>query len=194
MGNFYIVFDLEATCWDQQTGENLAENYYKQKNQMETIEIGAVKVDFNYNILDKFQSFVKPVLNPVLTEFCKTLTTITQEDVDSAKTFKEVYKDFTQWADRPSRYIAWGQYDYNQLFKDCERSGIQLFSNDKYRNGKFVIQDMRGFPGKGLGQEVKRYGLEFEGTPHRGLCDAIMVSKVLQAALKENQKQHYKGK
>jgi 3'-5' exoribonuclease 1 len=35
-------------------------------------------------------SFVRPVLNPVLTDFCKRLTTIGQVDVNSAGTYDEV--------------------------------------------------------------------------------------------------------
>lgn len=190
MGNHYIVFDLEATCWDQQTGT--ADDIFKQRNEMETIEIGAVKTDFNFNVIDEFQTFIRPILNPILSEFCTQLTTITNKDTDNAPYFKEAYSQWIKWADRPARYIAWGNYDYNQLTKDCSRAGIQLFSNEKYRNGKFMMQDMRGFVGKGLGQEVKRYNLTFEGTPHRGIDDAKMISKVLNAALLENQKQHYK--
>lgn len=41
-------------------------------------------------IVDEFQHFVRPVINPPLTEFCKKLTSIHQADVDSAETYAEV--------------------------------------------------------------------------------------------------------
>ena len=68
----YIVLDLEATC---------KENDRSFPN--ETIEIGAVKLDSDFNIISTYNKFIKPKLNPVLTQFCKDLTSITQADIDS---------------------------------------------------------------------------------------------------------------
>jgi len=52
---------------------------------MEIIEIGAVMVEAQgLTVIDEFQTFIKPVRYPILTEFCKSLTSITQEQVDQA--------------------------------------------------------------------------------------------------------------
>jgi len=68
--NYYLVLDLEATCCDK---GSIA------KNHMEIIEIGAVMVEpATLTIVDEFQSFVKPIRHPILTEFCKSLTSIAQ--------------------------------------------------------------------------------------------------------------------
>ena len=63
----FIIVDLEATCWKSREG---------RKNEI--IEIGAVCVDDNKEILGKFVQIVQPLLNPVLSDFCISLTTITQ--------------------------------------------------------------------------------------------------------------------
>ncbi|VFB20473.1 3'-5' exonuclease [Pseudomonas fragi] len=60
-------------------------------DQMETIEIGLVVIDFeSLVIVDEFQRFVRPQINPTLTPFCKKLTSIQQVDVDGALTYQEV--------------------------------------------------------------------------------------------------------
>jgi len=192
-----IVFDLEATCWDR--GENAGNwndadpNYmkidsptWKQVHEMETIEIGAVKLDIkNYEIIDQFQTFIRPILNPELTDFCKKLTTITQKNVSNAPDFKEAFMSFRRWAGRPFYYVGWGQYDYRQLRRDCDRCGVGLFSEDRYLNGKDEYFRFTGKRAGGLGKAVRRHNLTFEGTHHRAISDAIMTAKVLQCARKE---------
>ena len=51
-----LVVDLEATC-----------DEYVPSFDMETIEIGAVWIAANGTVLDRFQSIVRPVVNPMLT-------------------------------------------------------------------------------------------------------------------------------
>ena len=79
----YIIFDLEATCWEQ---------YDKSDN--ETIEIGAVKINDKFEIESDFEQFIKPIRYPKLSDFCKKLTTIKQSDVDNAPFFYEAKKKF----------------------------------------------------------------------------------------------------
>lgn len=191
-----IVFDLEATCWDWQNRESTGDWHgksfeidspgWKQQNEMETIEIGAVKVkNKNYEIIDQFQTFVRPVLNPELTDFCKNLTTIEQKDVDNAPYFKEAYISFRDWAKHPNFFMAWGRYDYKQLKRDASMAGINIFPEYKYLNAKEEYFKLTGRRGRGLGKAAKHYKLEFEGVHHRGISDAIMVANVMKCAQKE---------
>ena len=47
--NYFIIVDLEATCWKQ-----------RQDRKNEAIEIGAVCLDSEQNIVDEFCRFIKP--------------------------------------------------------------------------------------------------------------------------------------
>ena len=106
----YIIVDLEATC----ERNNRAFNN-------EIIEIGAVKLNRNLDIIDEFCSFVQPIVNPILTDFCVELTTITQKDVDSADGFITVLNRFLAWIGNEDFFLcSWGYYDKNQFIKDCE--------------------------------------------------------------------------
>ncbi|MEM6804028.1 MAG: 3'-5' exonuclease [Bacteroidota bacterium] len=83
----YIVLDLEATCWEKKG----------KQRKSEIIEIGAVAIDEVGNSVGEFSAFVKPLRHPELSDFCKSLTSIKQEDVDTAKVFPEVLQDFQDW-------------------------------------------------------------------------------------------------
>ena len=82
---FAIVVDVEATCTDK--------NEFPRE-EMEIIEIGAVCLDSDNNVRDTFQTFIRPLKHPQLTEFCKELTTIKQTDVDLAYTFNTAMPQF----------------------------------------------------------------------------------------------------
>ena len=115
---YYIIFDLEATCWE-----------HKEKiENMEIIEVGAVKMaPVSFKIVSEFQSFVKPINNPVLSDFCTKLTSITQKLIDAAKNFNEVFPNFIDWiGDESFQFCSWGEYDLNQLRADCKRHSINL--------------------------------------------------------------------
>src|SRR4028118_1975109 len=87
--DYYLVLDLEATCSDRETFD---------RREMEIIEIGAVMVEANsLALIDEFQTFVKPVRHPTLTEFCKSLTSITQAQVDQAHSYPEAIAALTGW-------------------------------------------------------------------------------------------------
>ena len=103
----YIIFDLEATCWLGRPPKGLNE----------IIEIGAVKVNDYAEVESTFIQFVKPTVNPVLSDFCKKLTSITQQQVNRAKTYPEAIQDFQDWINIENEnyaLISWGKYDRDQ--------------------------------------------------------------------------------
>lgn len=98
----YLILDLESTCAD--------DNSIKDEDR-EIIEIGAVMIEkISGKVVDQFQSFVKPSIHKKLTPFCRKLTTITQDDVDNAKSFPEVMDEFEKWFSnyRNFTFASWG--------------------------------------------------------------------------------------
>ena len=107
--------DLEATCWDTS----------RPRSQMEIIEIGAVRLDAALTIMDELDSFVRPVVEPKLSQFCTALTTIKQADVDGADMFPAVFARFLEWIGvGPYRLCSWGFFDVGQVRLDCTRFGL----------------------------------------------------------------------
>ena len=81
----YVIVDLEATCWEG--GSNI--------EKMEIIEIGAIILQSSQGpARSEFSAFVKPVIEPILSDYCMRLTSIRQQDVDEADDFKEQNAQF----------------------------------------------------------------------------------------------------
>jgi len=81
--HYLYCVDLEATC--DEIGESESPRPLTVvPDQMETIEIGLVVIDLeSLEIVDEFQRYVRPQINPTLSDFCTKLTSIQQADVDS---------------------------------------------------------------------------------------------------------------
>eukprot|EP00854_Cymbomonas_tetramitiformis_P009054 gene9054-10728_t len=65
----------------------------------EIIEFPSVLVEarFPFRIVDEFQVYVKPRINPVLTPFIKELTAITQEQVDMGVDLTTALDQYNAW-------------------------------------------------------------------------------------------------
>ncbi|MDC8003660.1 exonuclease domain-containing protein [Aureisphaera galaxeae] len=166
----YIIFDLEATCWEGW-----------DKSQNETIEIGAVLVNDRKEIISEFEQFVRPLKHPVLSDFCKDLTSITQSDVDNAPYFGEAIEKFKKWFNNDEEYVlcSWGFYDKKQLESDCEIHGlnadwVEKHISLKHQYGKF--KKLRR--AIGMKNALLHEKMNLEGTHHRGIDDARNIAKI----------------
>lgn len=171
----YIVFDLEATCEDKEILQKKRRTF---ENEM--IEIGAVKVNEKGEIIDTFNRFVKPILNPVLTEFCKSLTSISQSDIDNAKSFPEVIKEFRDWIGEEDYVLcSWGFYDKSQLKHDCALHRIPDKWISNHISIKHQYQTIKGLSrAVGTWKALRMEGMTFEGVHHRGIDDAKNIAKI----------------
>lgn len=167
-----LIVDLEATCWN--------EPGFKRRDN-EIIEIGACVVDKFMNPLSEFQRFIKPVRHHVLSNFCKELTHISQEDVDKAKDFPLIINEFISWIKTNNVFVwgSWGQYDINQILFDCYYHQV-LFPFFPHVNLKNVVSEKLNISPKGIGNMLSFLNLKFEGTQHRALEDVKNIVRILQ--------------
>ncbi|WVQ75109.1 hypothetical protein IAR50_004718 [Cryptococcus sp. DSM 104548] len=95
----FLCFDVEATC---RGGKE-----FDWPNEI--IEFPVVLVKWGepngegkrlLEKVDTFRSYVRPIWQPILTDFCKALTGITQETVDASPTFPEVLNELEAWLDK----------------------------------------------------------------------------------------------
>jgi len=181
--DLYMVVDLEATCSDEGA---------VPRAEMEIIEIGAVMVDGeSLSPIDEWQSFIRPQRHPQLTDFCRSLTSINQAQVDAAALFPDVLADFIAWiAEFTARGFAepvfgsWGDYDRLQFAQDCELHGIAYPLPPTHLNIKRRFQEELSLKRKvGLKGALKHVGLPLDGTHHRGIDDARNIAKLLPYAL-----------
>lgn len=167
----YIIVDLEATCWAQKD----------HKNKNEIIEIGALCINEERQTESRFSEFVKPILNPVLSEFCTSLTTISQKDVDAADTFEKVIRRFQSWIGMDEEYVlcSWGFYDRSQFASDCHLHGLGTKWLEPHISLKHQHASIKklGRP-VGMGQALRMENLTLTGTHHRGIDDAVNIAKI----------------
>jgi 3'-5' exoribonuclease 1 len=173
--NVYLIIDLEATCW---------ENHLNKEN-METIEIGAVLVNNDYKIIEKYQTFIKPIKNPILSKFCKDLTSIKQEDIDNAKIFPISFKNFIQWVETKSKcdmanivFCSWGYYDKKQLIKDCELHNIKYPFQNHYSLKHIFAETKKLKKPVGMKKALQICKIPLKGEHHRGIDDARNIAKI----------------
>lgn len=171
----FIIYDLEATCWENRPVQ------YKQ----ETIEIGAVKLNYFGEVLGTFNRFIRPILHPRLSFFCTSLTNIDQKTVDRADTFDRVIEDFQDWAEvfyEDYRLCAWGGFDEKMLFRDCELHDIEPdWLDGKCINIKRQFQELKRLKQPwGLKKTLEKTGFEFEGEAHRAITDAKNLVKIFR--------------
>ena len=74
----FVIFDLEFTTWP-----GAMEQDWSAPGQLrEIVQIGAVRVNEEYAVVEEYETLVRPVVNPRLSPFFTTLTGIDQGDVD----------------------------------------------------------------------------------------------------------------
>ena len=170
----YIIIDLEATCWKNVMDFSI----------MEIIEIGAVKLDCDtLEVISEFPRFVRPVVNPLLSDFCKELTSITQKEIDEAETFNIIFPQLLEWiGDEDYKLVTWGNYDPKQFEIDCRRHNIDLpekFEN-RHINLKKEFAKQKQCRPCGMKQALRILKIPLEGTHHRGIDDARNIAKIAQ--------------
>lgn len=104
---FYCILDLE---WNN--------SYSKIKKCFvnEILEVGAVLVDENLDVIDTFSVIIKSQLIKKLSGRVKNLTHITNEDMSSGVTFQRAFSDFTKWiGSRDCIFLSWGNSDIRVL-------------------------------------------------------------------------------
>ena len=176
--DYYLIVDLEATCADDNS---------IPRQKMEMIEIGAVMLNSKtLDVESEYQIFIKPILHPVLTEFCKSLTSISQENVDTAPLFPDALKDFQSWFRPFGSYLfcSWGEYDKNQFKQDCKLHSVDYPFLEGHLNIKkafsVAIDSKHKF---GMDGALKKLGLQLEGVHHRGIHDARNIARIVRAIL-----------
>ncbi len=167
----YIILDLEATCWQDKN----------QKHKSEIIEIGAVCINETKEIVSEFAEFVKPILNPNLSAFCTELTSITQSQIDTAKPFDVVIKQFQNWINTNEDYIlcSWGFYDKSQFKADCELHQLDTTWLKNHISLKHQYAEIKKLTKPiGISGALKLEKLNLDGTHHRGIDDAKNIAKL----------------
>ena len=110
----YIIYDLEF---------NQAYDKDKKNSTLpfEIIQIGALKINENLEIIDSFNRLIKPTLYTEIHPYVENLTKITTDMVKTNNSFPEVYDDFLEFIGNDT-FIScvWGVCDIRELIKNIQ--------------------------------------------------------------------------
>ena len=178
----YIVFDLE---WNQ--GNSTKEESEKSL-PFEIIEIGAIKLDEGFNIIDSFHRIIKPVVYPELFKYTRDIISLTEKELSNGIDFVTACREFLRWCrkdDKKFSFATWGTLDLlelqrNMAFYDIYNSFHRplYYYNVQYLFNIFIEHHEETV--FSLENAIKH--LEFEETKafHSAISDAEYTVKILQ--------------
>ena len=105
-----IVFDLE---WNQSS--------YSPNHRMphEIIELGACRVDRDYQVVDTFSRLIRPRLYRRLDKHIRQVTGMTEAELETGGEFADVLNDFVLWCGEDAQLVTWGRDDFPVLRRNA---------------------------------------------------------------------------
>ncbi|CAK6949965.1 '-5' exoribonuclease 1 [Scomber scombrus] len=185
--DYICVVDFEATCEEDNPSDFLHE----------IIEFPMVLISTHtLEIVDTFQEYVKPELNPQLSDFCVKLTGITQKMVDEADPFPEVLQRVVVWLQERelgTKYkyaiLTDGAWDMSKFLNiQCRVSRIRYpqfakkWINIRKSYGNFYKVPRTQTK---LSTMLEKLGLKYEGRPHSGLDDSRNIARIALRMLQD---------
>jgi len=182
----YIIFDLEFNSpfkIDRKTKQLKKGNTVTMCPQ-EIIEIGAVKVNANFEIEDTFQMFVKPQLYTKIHPKVKSKTGITIKDLEKGESILNTIETFREWiSDEDFMLCSWGKDDINELIRNCKYFDINTEWITKFYDIQRSCMKHLNLPMSqqlGLKNAILQFNIEIDSKFHKALNDAIYTAKIFK--------------
>ena len=177
-----VVFDLEFTSWP---GSN-ERNWSLPNEDREIIQIGAVKIETTGDMreVDSFQILVRPLKNPILSDYIVNLTEITQEKVEKEGIlFPLALSRFINFIGEHPIDILFNGGDKEVIEENCQIHNIPFLSIFKKSTDlKIYFSEVLGISRKNCtsGMLPELFGLNNHEKQHDALGDARSISQALR--------------
>ncbi len=186
---FLAVLDFEATCADRTSvGE-------WDSSLQEIIEIPMALVSIKDKcVVGSFDSFVRPIEQPVLTEFCTKLTSIKQSDVEASPDIVEVIRNLQIWLDQHNAaaentlVVTCGDWDLKNMWPRQvglrpELQTPRIFKS--WCNLKFIYADKTKNKTSGMMGMLRALRIPHVGHHHRGRDDVRNLASIVISLLSQ---------
>lgn len=186
----YIIFDLE---W------NNAFNYRTKKGINEIIEIGAVKLNDSFEVIDTFKQLIYPRLSKKLGSNFKKLTHITMEEIRAdGISFDEAFADFSRWSRGDNVvFLSWSNSDLYTLvdnykrFKNTSDVEFMHYYADAQSYCMQFITDHNGSQ-ISLSKCAEKFEIDVDKTTfHRALEDCFVTAYCLKKVFNKDKFKKY---
>lgn len=173
---FLVVMDTEQTCWEG----SLEREWGGPGEAREVIQIGAVAVDTrDFSESGSFEVLARPVINPSLSDFCQTLTGLSNERLAAeALSFAEA---FDAW----ETFVAGSPVAVYRADEGVMRGALALIGDPRPVPSYLRLRDELeaiGVPMEGInsGKIARRLGDATEIFEHDALNDARSMATGLR--------------
>lgn len=176
----YIVLDFEATCWENNDNHEIIEWPMALLNLSES------------KIQREFRTFICPD-ERVLSDFCRNLTGITQEQVDNGVFFPVALDAALEWMNdipRPIMFLTCGNWDLKTMLPKDLLQWSKYLAPDAIENAKVFnnwknIKDLfkARFPlylgATDIPSMCAHLGIEMIGRLHSGMDDTRNLARIV---------------
>lgn len=172
----YVIFDLEFN-----------QAYRCATNKMlkqEIIEIGAVKVDENFNVIDEFRHYINPKLFKQINPYVQAKTSITMTKLrDCGLSFPQVVKNFVNWLEKDYILCSWGIDDIRELKNNCLFYDISIEWVEKFIDIQLLYSITNPSEKKQvrLKQAIEELEIPQESAFHTAIVDAFYTMEVFRS-------------
>ena len=173
----YVVFDLE---WNQSPN---GKQYSNPQMPFEIIEIGAVRLNDDFEVTDTFHRIIRPTVYHWIHNSIRDLIHVNYRDLKSGVPFTEAVMDFLDWCDYEYIFCTWGNQDVMELQRNMKYYGMLhllpapvIYSNVQ---ALFGLQFEGEETCRSLEHATEFLNIDKEMDFHRAINDAMFTAKIL---------------
>lgn len=186
----YCFIDFEFTCDGKIEKNRFIDDGRMKKSHREIISVGLVVCDKKFNIKKRYYSVIKPVENPILTEYCTKLTNITQNEINRGYDCNEVFGNIKKII---YKYSIEQIFSYGNMDKQCILYTIKWRKKHNYKCNNLymvcnLIYDIRPLilncvkgnlrRSPGLKEIATKLNIEINDNIHNSMDDALLLLKI----------------
>ncbi len=178
----YIIFDME---WNQPVSKK-SYPYTKIGSILsnEIIQIGAYKLDDNFEIKSSFIRFIRPQFYKKINRNVLKITEIDEEKVLEGDDFIEAFEDFKKWCGNDFCFFTWGMDDASVIRQNIKFYSLSADWIKKWYNLQLIFSKevFKNSNQRSLASAMEHYGIEKseEKKLHDALNDAYYTALVFQ--------------
>lgn len=172
----YIIFDLE---WNQCPK---SESNNDQNTPFEIVEIGAVKLNSDREMISEFSELIKPQIYQEMHYITSKLVHLQMEELQKGKPFPEVMARFLEWCGDDPIFCTWGSLDLLELQRNMRYYGMPALSDRPLKfydiQKLFSLAYEDGKSRRSLEYAIDMMNIKKDIPFHRAFSDAYYTAKV----------------
>jgi len=181
-----ILYDTEFTAWEGSQERNWSLHWeYK-----EIIQFSAKKLHLtalNFDLIDEFHTFVKPIKNVQLSNYIMELTKINQDQIEQGLSAQQLFAEIHQFSENfEVPMYSWGN-DLHVLEETAHIHNICL----KHLNScdlRPIFEQFSINTNVSSGQLFKNFDIDLSIQEHNALDDTLSLYESLKQLHKQNPK------